>query len=50
LTLADVKPEFIASDYAESAQMLGDAYLKRLAGMVGSMWIPVGFCISTVMR
>jgi protein-tyrosine phosphatase len=29
LTLADVKPEFIAADYAESTQMLGDAYLKR---------------------
>jgi protein-tyrosine phosphatase len=29
LTLADVKPESIASDYAESTQMLGDAYLKR---------------------
>jgi len=29
LTLADVKPEFIASDYAESTHMLGDAYLKR---------------------
>jgi protein-tyrosine phosphatase len=29
LTLADVKPEAIASDYAESTQMLGDAYLKR---------------------
>jgi protein-tyrosine phosphatase len=29
LTLADVKPEHIASDYAKSAQMLGDAYLKR---------------------
>jgi protein-tyrosine phosphatase len=29
LTLADVKPESIASDYAESAQMLGDAYLQR---------------------
>jgi protein-tyrosine phosphatase len=29
LTIADVKPEFIASDYAESAQMLREAYLKR---------------------
>jgi len=29
LTLADVKPESIAYDYAESTQMLGDAYLKR---------------------
>jgi protein-tyrosine phosphatase len=29
LTLADVRPESIASDYAESAQMLGDAYLVR---------------------
>jgi protein-tyrosine phosphatase len=29
LTLADVKPEFIAADYAESTQMLGDAYLQR---------------------
>jgi protein-tyrosine phosphatase len=29
LTLADVKPEFIAADYAESTQMLGNAYLKR---------------------
>jgi protein-tyrosine phosphatase len=29
LTLADVKPEAIASDYAESTQMLSDAYLKR---------------------
>ena len=29
LTLADVKPEAIASDYAKSTQMLGDAYLKR---------------------
>ena len=29
LTLAEVKPESIASDYAKSAQMLGDAYLKR---------------------
>jgi protein-tyrosine phosphatase len=29
LTLADVKPESIAADYAESTQMLGDAYLKR---------------------
>jgi protein-tyrosine phosphatase len=29
LTLADVKPESIASDYAKSSQMLGDAYLKR---------------------
>ncbi len=29
LTLADVKPEAIASDYAESSQMLGDAYLRR---------------------
>jgi protein-tyrosine phosphatase len=29
LTLADVEPQFIASDYAESTQMLGDAYLKR---------------------
>lgn len=29
LTLADVKPESIAADYAESTQMLGDAYLAR---------------------
>jgi protein-tyrosine phosphatase len=29
LTLADVKPEFIAADYAESTQMLGNAYLRR---------------------
>lgn len=29
LTLAEVKPESIASDYAESTQMLGDAYLQR---------------------
>jgi protein-tyrosine phosphatase len=29
LTLADVEPESIAADYAESTQMLGDAYLKR---------------------
>jgi hypothetical protein len=29
LTLADVKPDSIASDYAESTQMLGDAYLVR---------------------
>jgi protein-tyrosine phosphatase len=29
LTLADVKPEHIAADYAQSTQMLGDAYLKR---------------------
>jgi protein-tyrosine phosphatase len=29
LTLADVIPEFIAADYAESTQMLGDAYLRR---------------------
>jgi protein-tyrosine phosphatase len=29
LTVADVKAEFIASDYAESTQMLGNAYLKR---------------------
>lgn len=29
LALADVKPESIAADYAESTQMLGDAYLKR---------------------
>ena len=29
LTLAEVKPDSIASDYAESSQMLGDAYLKR---------------------
>jgi protein-tyrosine phosphatase len=29
LTLADVKPEAIAADYAESTRMLGDAYLKR---------------------
>jgi protein-tyrosine phosphatase len=29
LTLAEVKPTAIAADYAESTQMLGDAYLKR---------------------
>ena len=29
LTLADVKPEAIASDYAESTRMLGNAYLNR---------------------
>ncbi len=29
LTLAQVEPESIAADYAESTQMLGDAYLKR---------------------
>lgn len=29
LTLADVKPDSIASDYAESTQMLGNAYLVR---------------------
>jgi protein-tyrosine phosphatase len=29
LTLAEVKPAAIAADYAESTQMLGDAYLKR---------------------
>jgi protein-tyrosine phosphatase len=29
LTLADVKPESIASDYATSTHLLGDAYLKR---------------------
>jgi protein-tyrosine phosphatase len=29
LTLADVKPEYIASDYAKSTQMLEDAYLER---------------------
>jgi len=29
LTLADVRPEAIASDYAQSTRMLGDAYLKR---------------------
>lgn len=29
LTLAEVKPESIAADYAESTQMLGDAYLQR---------------------
>jgi protein-tyrosine phosphatase len=29
LTLAQVKPTAIAADYAESTQMLGDAYLKR---------------------
>jgi protein-tyrosine phosphatase len=29
LTLADVAPEAIAADYAESTQMLGDAYLER---------------------
>jgi protein-tyrosine phosphatase len=29
LALADVQPEAIASDYAESAQMLGTPYLKR---------------------
>lgn len=29
LTLADVRPESIASDYAVSSRMLGDAYLKR---------------------
>jgi protein-tyrosine phosphatase len=29
LTLADVKPDSIASDYAESTLMLSDAYLKR---------------------
>jgi protein-tyrosine phosphatase len=29
LTLADVKPQAIASDYAESTQMLSDAYIKR---------------------
>jgi protein-tyrosine phosphatase len=31
LTLADVKPEDIAADYAKSTQMLGNAYLKRYA-------------------
>jgi len=29
LTLADVEPESIAADYAQSTRMLGDAYLKR---------------------
>ncbi|MBS0418593.1 MAG: tyrosine-protein phosphatase [Proteobacteria bacterium] len=29
LALADVKPEAIAADYAESSQMLGNAYLVR---------------------
>lgn len=29
LTLAEVKPESIAADYAESSQMLGNAYLVR---------------------
>jgi protein-tyrosine phosphatase len=29
LTLADVRPESIAADYAESSQMLGNAYLMR---------------------
>jgi len=29
LALADVKPESIAADYAESSQMLGNAYLVR---------------------
>jgi protein-tyrosine phosphatase len=29
LTIADVKPDFIASDYAESTHMLSNAYLKR---------------------
>jgi len=29
LTLAEVKPESIAADYAESSQMLGNAYLAR---------------------
>jgi len=29
LTLADVKPESIAADYAQSSQMLGNAYLIR---------------------
>jgi protein-tyrosine phosphatase len=29
LTLAEVKPAAIAADYAESTQMLGDAYLQR---------------------
>lgn len=29
LTLAEVKPEAIAADYAESSQMLGNAYLVR---------------------
>jgi protein-tyrosine phosphatase len=29
LTLAEVKPEFIAADYAKSSQMLGNAYLRR---------------------
>ena len=29
LTLADVKPEWIASDYATSTRMLGSAYLQR---------------------
>jgi protein-tyrosine phosphatase len=29
LTLAEVKPTAIAADYAESTQMLGDAYLQR---------------------
>jgi protein-tyrosine phosphatase len=29
LTLADVRPEAIAADYAESTQMLSDAYIER---------------------
>ena len=29
LTLADVKPESIAAEYAESSHMLGNAYLVR---------------------
>jgi protein-tyrosine phosphatase len=29
LTLADVKPDAIASDYAKSTQMLSDAYIRR---------------------
>jgi protein-tyrosine phosphatase len=29
LTLADVRPEYIASDYAKSTQMLENAYLER---------------------
>jgi protein-tyrosine phosphatase len=29
LTLADVRPDSVASDYATSTHMLGDAYLKR---------------------
>jgi protein-tyrosine phosphatase len=29
LALAEVKPESIAADYAESSQMLGNAYLVR---------------------